>query len=99
MNEQIKKLIGEAGISISGYYRNLDNPAWSYSKGIVAGWSEDFKQQINLEPYIRIKEMDEDQLSKFVELVVKECAKVANDNFDKGFCPVGDFIKEHFGVK
>lgn len=34
---------------------------------------------------------------KFAELIVRECAKVANDNFDKGFCPVGDFIKEHFG--
>ena len=38
-------------------------------------------------------------LEKFAELLIKECAKVANDNFDKGFCPVGDFIKEHFGVK
>lgn len=38
-------------------------------------------------------------LEKFAELLIKECAKVANDNFDKGFCPVGEFITEHFGVK
>ena len=36
---------------------------------------------------------------KFAQLIVKECAKVANDNFDKGFCPVGEFITEHFGVE
>jgi hypothetical protein len=42
---------------------------------------------------------DTEKLEKFAELIVKECAKVANDNFDKGFCPVGDFIKEHFGVE
>jgi hypothetical protein len=38
-------------------------------------------------------------LEKFVELIVKECAKVADDNFNKGFCPVGDYIKQHFGVE
>jgi hypothetical protein len=36
---------------------------------------------------------------KFAELIVKECAKVADDNFNKGFCPVGDYIKQHFGVE
>jgi hypothetical protein len=36
---------------------------------------------------------------KFSELIIKECAKVANDNFNKGFCPVGDYIKQHFGVE
>ena len=35
---------------------------------------------------------------KFAELIVRECAKVADDNFNKGFCPVGDYIKQHFGV-
>jgi len=38
-------------------------------------------------------------LEKFVELIVKESAKVADDNFNKGFCPVGDYIKQHFGVE
>ena len=37
-------------------------------------------------------------LEKLVELIIKECAKVADDNFNKGFCPVGDYIKQHFGV-
>jgi len=37
-------------------------------------------------------------LEKFVELIIKECAKIADDNFNKGFCPVGDYIKQHFGV-
>jgi len=36
---------------------------------------------------------------KFAELIVNECAQVANQNFDKGFCPVGGFIKDHFGIK
>jgi hypothetical protein len=36
---------------------------------------------------------------KFAELIIKECAKVADDNFNKGFCPVGDYIKQHFGVE
>ena len=38
-------------------------------------------------------------VEKFAELIVKECAKVANDNFDKGFCPVGEFITNYFGIK
>ena len=36
---------------------------------------------------------------KFANLIIKECAKIADDNYDKGFCPVGGFIKEHFGVE
>jgi hypothetical protein len=36
---------------------------------------------------------------KFAELIVAECAKVADNNFNKGLCPVGDYIKEHFGVE
>lgn len=36
---------------------------------------------------------------KFAELIVRECAKVADDNFNKGFCPVGDYIKQNFGVE
>ena len=35
---------------------------------------------------------------KFALLIVRECAKIANDNFNKGFCPVGHYIKQHFGV-
>jgi hypothetical protein len=35
---------------------------------------------------------------KLAELIIKECAKIADDNFNKGFCPVGDYIKQHFGV-
>ena len=38
-------------------------------------------------------------LQKFAELIIQECAKVADGNFNKGFCPVGDYIKQHFGVK
>ena len=36
---------------------------------------------------------------KFAELIIQECAKIADDNFNKGFCPVGDYIKQHFGVE
>lgn len=41
----------------------------------------------------------DETIEKFAELIVKECAKVANDNYNKGFCPVGDIIKNHFGVE
>jgi hypothetical protein len=44
-------------------------------------------------------ESQEALLEKLAELIVKECAKIADDNFNKGFCPVGDYIKQHFGVE
>ena len=41
-----------------------------------------------------------DQLIKlktaFARLIIDECAKVADENYNKGFCPVGGFIKDHF---
>ena len=37
-------------------------------------------------------------LEKFAELIIQECAKVADNNFNKGFCPVGDYIKQHFDI-
>jgi len=43
-------------------------------------------------------EKQEALLEKFAELIVEDCAKIADDNFNKGFCPVGDYIKQHFGV-
>lgn len=36
---------------------------------------------------------------KLAELLIKHCASVADANYDKGFCPVGTFIKEAFNVK
>jgi hypothetical protein len=36
---------------------------------------------------------------KFAELLIRECARIADENFNNGFCPVGHFIQEHFGVK
>jgi hypothetical protein len=39
----------------------------------------------------------EDELEKFAELIVKECARVAGD-YD-GAHYVGTAIEEHFGVK
>jgi hypothetical protein len=42
---------------------------------------------------------DDFDYEKFAQLIVEECAKVADDRYDTGFCPVGSFIKEHFGVK
>ena len=40
-----------------------------------------------------------DNHMKLAELLVRECAKIADEHYDKGFCPVGGFIKEHFGVE
>lgn len=39
---------------------------------------------------------DPGALEKFAQLIIQECATVADDNFDKGMCPVGGFILEHF---
>jgi hypothetical protein len=36
---------------------------------------------------------------EFAELIIRECAKVADNNYDKGFCPVGGFVLEHFNIK
>lgn len=33
---------------------------------------------------------------QFATMIIKECADVADDNFNKGFCPVGGFILDHF---
>lgn len=38
-------------------------------------------------------------VSKFAELVVREASLVADDKFNKGCCPVGGFILEHFGIE
>lgn len=40
-----------------------------------------------------------ESVEKFAELLIRKCAKIANDNFDKGFCPVGEFITTYFGVE
>lgn len=39
-----------------------------------------------------------DAIIKFATLLIQEAARVADLNYDKGFCPVGSDIKEHFGV-
>ena len=105
MNERLKELIKEAGISTAEYYRNLDDPKTFYSKSIVNEWSEDFKQQLNLEPYLRVKKMDESTLEKFAELLIKECANVArqtetddSDDYKSGRAWASLDILEHFGV-
>lgn len=44
--------------------------------------------------------LDPMQLTKlktvFAQLIIAECVRVADDNFNKGFCPVGGFIEDHF---
>lgn len=44
--------------------------------------------------------LDPMQLTKlktgFAQLIIDECARAADENFNSGFCPVGGFIKEHF---
>ena len=49
-------------------------------------------------PYIEGYDID-DELEEFAKSIIQKCAKVADDNFNKGFCPVGDYIKQHFGVE
>lgn len=33
---------------------------------------------------------------QFAKMLIKECANIADDNYDKGMCPVGGFVLEHF---
>lgn len=33
---------------------------------------------------------------QFAKMIIKECADVADNNYNKGFCPVGGFILDHF---
>ena len=40
----------------------------------------------------------EDEHYDVAVAVIRACADVADDNFDKGFCPVGGFILDHFGI-
>jgi hypothetical protein len=35
-------------------------------------------------------------LERFAQLIIDECAEVANDNYDRGFAPVGSIIQNHF---
>ena len=103
MKERIKELINEAGIITADYYRNQDDPRSFYSKGIVSEWSEETKQKFNLTPTVRIREMDEETLQKFAELIVKEivdeCAKVCVQH--AGWTPrmIAEQVKQHFGVE
>ena len=104
MNERIKELAKQAGISTAEYYRNLDDTKMSYSKGIVSEWSDEFKQQLNLEPYLRVKAMEGSTLEKFAELIVLECADQCTTDGPFGAEVVWgkqfhDKIKKHFGVE
>lgn len=40
-----------------------------------------------------------EDMIRLIEIVVEECAKVADNNYNSGFAPVGADIKDHFGVK
>ena len=43
--------------------------------------------------------IDEDEFEKFAELIVRECAGVADHSNVTGKSIIGQRIKEHFGVK
>jgi hypothetical protein len=34
--------------------------------------------------------------AQFAKMIIEECANIADDNYDKGMCPVGGFVLEHF---
>ena len=38
------------------------------------------------------------KIEKFAELIVKECAKIADDNYSLGI-PTGQIMKQYFGVE
>lgn len=43
--------------------------------------------------------MSPKNLEKFAELIVRECAGVADDRYGCGRFPVGNEIRKHFGVE
>ena len=45
------------------------------------------------------KEFHDFDKEKFALIIIRECANIADDNFNAGFCPVGNYILEHFGVE
>jgi hypothetical protein len=43
--------------------------------------------------------LSDEELEKFAELIVKECADLIDSKRELGLDPGGDFIKHHFGVE
>ena len=50
-------------------------------------------------PSDKIYKINEAMIQKFAELIVQECAEVANCNGHVSGFTLGDLIKEHFGVE
>lgn len=42
--------------------------------------------------------LSQEELERFSELIVRRCAEIADENYDKGMCPVGGIILKKFGV-
>ena len=67
--------------------------------------NEDGSQTEIYQPYIPLTWCGEptrfsitsEQINKFVELIVRDCAKIADDNYSLGI-PTGQIIKQYFGV-
>lgn len=98
MNERIKEVAVQSGIKLSNYYRDMNNPKATYSKGIVDSWSEETKQKYNLVHTLRINGMTEEQFLKFTQALIKECADIATNRYQR-LMDGGKAIKEHFGVE
>jgi hypothetical protein len=39
------------------------------------------------------------EFNTFVQLLINECSHVANNRYEKGFAPVGNYIKDYFATK
>ena len=39
---------------------------------------------------------DPGSLERFAQLIIQECAEVAENNYNTSFAPVGNLIKDHF---
>ena len=50
-------------------------------------------------PSDKIYKINEAMIQKFAELIIQECAEVANCNGHVSEFTLGDLIKEHFGVE
>ena len=63
---------------------------------LKAGFKEDFMGVYA--PVVDGAPLD-DELMEFAKLIIRQCADIADDNYNKGAWPVGGYVLDHFGVE
>ena len=96
MNERIRELLVKAEIEIKARRPALDEEPDGYVES-----DNDFMGN-NCEAIIRL--LEEGGLEKFAELIVKECVRYFNEDYERNFETLwredlSKGMKEHFGVE